>query len=285
MLSNTSRNTVELARGLCVASVTVLAEAAAHVKCGDFSHLFLTMTNWSPASGAGWDHSGDPWPRDSDLAAVLDKLDQANQSIASLRSSLNLALKRIDVLHNGEACVLAAIQLLQTQSHQLTAGQTELMRKVELLRAADESSADERVSRRRDRPRSGSLPPDLCCSHHKTGNTVESAPSDEHGMIAINTISEAHSWWSHMDSVLFYDKQVLAAEFWSWLEINFHRSRITILHYYSKNVRHFVIKCKCCTEKFSMVYDKALAKDVTDNRCMDLARFTNSSATSAVHGS
>lgn len=128
---------------------------------------------------------------------------------------------------------------------------------------------------RRERPRSGSLPPSLSCEHHNEGNAAKAAAIDLHGMTEVTTAFEAGPWWSHIETALFYSKQDLATELWSWFEVQLLKKKIVLHHYYNKRTRHFVLKCNCCAQSFIMVYDAWVAKAEIEARVSELARFTN----------
>ena len=132
-----------------------------------------------------------------------------------------------------------------------------------------------RPSCRRERPRSGSLPPNLSCDHHAVGNGKAAAIIETHGMTVVTTASDVFSWWSHISTVLLYDKQPFSGSLWAWFELQFARQKISLHHYYSKKVRHFLIKCNCCTESFIMLYDSPISQAIREERLLALAKFTN----------
>ena len=132
-----------------------------------------------------------------------------------------------------------------------------------------------RPSCRRERPRSGSLPPNLSCDHHAVGNGKAAAIIETHGMTVVTTASDAGPWWSHISSVLLFDKQPFSDSLWAWFELQFARQKIALHYYYSKRVRHFLIKCNCCTESFIMLYDTPISQEIKEERLLALAKFTN----------
>lgn len=128
---------------------------------------------------------------------------------------------------------------------------------------------------RRNRPRSGSVPPRLTCIHHAAGNTNKHSPADLHGMIVVSHAADAGPWFSHIGSTLLYDKQPLSDALWDWLELQFAERRIVLYHYFSPRVRHFTMKCTLCDEQFNMRYDKNLSQETKEKGITALARFSH----------
>ena len=94
-------------------------------------------------------------------------------------------------------------------------------------------------------------------------------------MTVVTTASDAGPWWSHISSVLLFDKQPFSDSLWAWFELQFARQKIALRYYYSKRVRRFLIKCNCCTESFIMLYDSPISQAIKEERLLALARFTN----------
>ena len=109
---------------------------------------------------------------------------------------------------------------------------------------------------RRDRPRSGSLPPNTTCFFHEAGNFRKTRPPPDYGLDTLTTSTDAYNWWNHIQSVMFSNREPLGDDVWKWLEHQFARHRINIGYYFSDNVRHFIINCNQCDEKFIACYDK-----------------------------
>lgn len=128
---------------------------------------------------------------------------------------------------------------------------------------------------RRNRPRSGSVPPRLECRHHAAGNTNTHSPVDLHGMNVVSHAADAGPWFSHIGSVLLYNKQPLSDALWQWLELQFAQRRIVLYHYFSTRVRNFTLKCTLCDEQFNMVYDKHCAQETKESGITALARFSH----------
>ena len=212
-------------------------------------------------------------------------LDEAKDDIGILRCTLHVAMERVEGLEAREQRTAAAMLQLSEQTRNLLLAQEQLVDRVNGLEVARPTDDSPRGSRR-DRPRSGSLPPILSCAHHvHGGNSDQSAGLDEHGMTLITTAGDAGPWWDHINSVLLWDKQVLSKELWAWLELNFARKRITVQHYFSKRVRNLIIRCTCCSDCFIMVYDSSLTKEAINGRIMELARFANCASEATVAGS
>ena len=76
-------------------------------------------------------------------------------------------------------------------------------------------------SSRRERPRSGSLPPILSCDHREEGNGTSAAIIDIHGLTMVHSASEAGPWWNHINSVLFYGEAPLSEDLWEWFVLQF----------------------------------------------------------------
>ena len=127
---------------------------------------------------------------------------------------------------------------------------------------------------RRDRPRSGSLPPTTTCFFHEAGNFRKAGPLPDYGLTSLTSATDAYEWWSHIYSVMFSTRAPLGDELWKWLEYQFARNRVTVQHYYTKKVRHFYIECNQCEEKFIMCYDKNKTLEEREQLINDLAVFT-----------
>ena len=215
-----------------------------------------TSAPWSgeaDSSNAAW-RSDDPWNQDHygtpryranehvDWDEVTWELGRLASEVTSLKEECDEHEREMNALRDEKMALVARVVALErsrTLQHQQLSLST--------ARGSDG---------RRRRPRSGSLPPDDRCVWHELGNSIHGGTLPDYGLTTINNSTDAYDWWNHVQSTMFSTRARFAAEVWKWLERQFARNRIHIGYYFSSNVRHFIINCNQCDEKFIACYDK-----------------------------
>jgi hypothetical protein len=194
-------------------------------------------TSWSNSDWRGDQYKSTVEPEEID--EICTKLDDLRRWLVHMQDECEDSKRRFEVLW-GENKNLAA-RVYELEQDKKRKQQQRIMSPVRTSGS------------RRDRPRSGSLPPPATCFWHEAGNAGKVALPD-YGMTSLTVANEAYDWWNHFNSVVLSAHVPFSEEFWKWLQHQFARKRITVLFYYSSRVRHSVIKCNKCGEMFIMFY-------------------------------
>ena len=204
----------------------------------------------------GW--RGDQYRSNSELEDVRSHLDDLTSQVFLLKDECKNNRRQLNELVDDKKILLARVAELEKSK-------IPEQQQISISTARGSGS-------RRNRPRSGSLPPEQACFWHEAGNSRSNAIPD-YGLDTLRSALDAYDWWNHIAAVMFSDRSLFADDFWKWLEHQFGRRRITIQCYYSANVRHFVLNCSQCEDKFIMCYgNKTL--EVKIQLIKDLADFT-----------
>ena len=142
----------------------------------------------------------------------------------------------------------------------------------------DQEGYPTQMLKRKERPRSGSLPPTGVCDWHGAGNLDETARNLQLGYAQIIEdagSAEFASWYSHIDSVLFWNRLNWSEAITTKMKQHMRRGvgQILVWRSGSSNNRLFVIKCKVCDASSAVLYPPHKQSSKVDTEILEIFDF------------